>query len=345
MGKPMIILADTDYDYLSALETRFVQLFENNAEYVVITDSRYFKEYFSVQRRADLLVIGERLYSEDFKKHDIQKIVVLSENSGNRSEKENCLWLDRYSNIKSIVNEASFGLKDRVRKSSGSGTKVVVVCSPAGGSGKTTVALGICKCLVNQHKKVLYINTEIAQGFQYYLENKKCLAMEGCHLLREESQELYAEMKTYIRSEGFDFIPPLPASLDSLEISFDVFRKLAFGAKKAQEYDYIVIDTDNILRPETEKFLMLADTVEIVARQDGISAEKMSFMLQNIDCGNPEKYIFICNHFDRRKENRLKPVLKKQCHISGYIEEYPEPFVLEDFAENETIKNLVYMLL
>ena len=57
-------------------------------------------------------------------------------------------------------------------------TQTILVYSAGGGDGKTTISLGISSCLAMAHKKVLYIDAEFVQNFQFFLQNKTPISGE-----------------------------------------------------------------------------------------------------------------------------------------------------------------------
>ena len=79
MAKQAIILADTDEKFIASLELKFVEELNENLNLEIITDENYFNEYFSQQQNAFVLVVSEDLYTSELKRHNINKIFVLTE--------------------------------------------------------------------------------------------------------------------------------------------------------------------------------------------------------------------------------------------------------------------------
>ncbi|MCF2681959.1 AAA family ATPase [Faecalicatena contorta] len=344
MKRPIVILADTDYEYLLSLELKFIEIYGNRIELIIITEETFFAEYFAVQREADVLVISELLYQDALKKHEIQRIVVLSENTRSTESIGNLIRVNKFSSVKNIMNEAVYSLHftDDAKEKK---TKVVTVCSAIGGAGKTTISIGLCKCLAEHHKKVLFISTESVQSFAFFLKDKIYLDANVYRLLRDDSRNHYADLRPYVRNEGFSFVPPLMASLDSLQISCDMFAKLMDEAAESGDYDYIIVDTDSGLRPEIAEYIGKSDFVGIIVMQDPLSVEKTKFLLQNMDCSNPEKYTFICNQYESNVDNMLSQEVLGEHPVSEYIEKFERHFTLDELGECEGIKGMMCMLL
>lgn len=346
MRRPTVILADMDYNYLQALEIRFVELFGSRIELHVITNKMYFTEFFSTQREASVLVVSEGLYSENLKRHDLKRVVVLSERVRETVSHEGAVWVNKYSSVKEIVNEAACEIHMGRENDGGKRScRIITVCSASGGAGKTSIALGLARCLARRHKRVLCLSAEPMQSFSYYLSDKVYLDAEACRLLRDEGRNHYRDVKPFLRNEGFTFMPPLPAAADTLSIKGSMFRKLADEAKASGEYDFIIVDADDVLSGETAVLIAHSDVVQIVVRQDGLSVEKAEFLLRNLDLSDEEKYLFVCNCFDETQKNAIRRGNVGGRQISAYIEKLlPDPD-LSDLEKCEGIQALAYMLL
>ena len=79
MAKLRIILAETEEKVLQALEFKLLYELRDNAELEVISNADYFREFFSTQQRADILICGQMMFSHDLRRHDINKIFMLSD--------------------------------------------------------------------------------------------------------------------------------------------------------------------------------------------------------------------------------------------------------------------------
>lgn len=347
MKKPVIILADPDYGYLEALEIKYIEKFGTQTEMEVITDPEYFTAFFSVQREVDVLVVSDSLYTDELRRHDIGKIVILCEGSVPADTGSGIVYADKYSNLKDIVNESSYDivLQKEDAGCPGSQPAVVTVCSASGGAGVTTAALGLCRSLTERHKRVLYLNAESMQYFHYYLNDRVCLDTEACRLMRQAGANLYGSVRGFIRSEGFSFLPPLPAAAELLNISPAAYTKLAEQAKESGDFDYIVVDMDHVCSEPASELIARSRYVLMIMRQDEISVEKTKILEQNIDCSDRDKYMFVCNCYDPDQENALERETDGQRQIAAYIEKISGRVTLEKLQKSEGIQALTYLLL
>ena len=225
-------------------------------------------------------------------------------------------------------------------------TQVIVVTSGIGGSGKTTLSLALSECLARNHKRVLYISTDIMQGFSYYLQNKATLPNDIVHVFASADDKLYLGIMPYLRNEGFTYLPPFSRSILSIGLESKIYNRLIAAAKMAKDYDYIVIDTDLNLDETKAELVQNADKVIINVLQDAYSTYKTEHLVRSIDCRNNEKFLFVCNKFRRDINNDyMVSDIGQQFILTEYIEEVPSHKIhsLDSFADLSGVRNLAYI--
>lgn len=324
MAKPIIVIVETDKTYLMPIEMKVAETLMDSVDIEIISDIDYFEEYFIAPRKIDVLVINQKLYNESLSKHNIGKTFVLTEETNENedyayrgeSSVNEVIYLFKYCNIGTLVNyiiPADWaGTGENVVKE----PQLIAVISPAGGMGVTTVAMGISACMKQNLKSALYINLNRYQNFQYYLQNKATLSMEGCSVLRDIDASIYTKMKNYLLKEDFVYLPPLKSTIDALGISKKAFMDLALTAKKSGDYDFVIVDIGSELTGDELKFMKYANKVFVVVNQDSYSLFKLDVLKRSVDCSDTEKYFFLCNKFEKGKDNSLSGALV----ISEYIE-------------------------
>ncbi|MCI6359152.1 MAG: AAA family ATPase [Clostridiales bacterium] len=348
MSKPVVILADPDYmGYLDQLQVKFVEEQMNDIELEVITDPEYFRLYFSTPRRAGVLVVSEEFYHPDLHKHNIQHVFLLSEQPDVAGGTENLSVqkLQKYSSVKSIYNAVVslcpdiFGTHQTLKT-----TQVIAVTSPFGGSGKTTTALGISACLAQSYKKVLYVDAEQIQTFQYFLENQGAVPMAAMQKLLNSDEQLYSGLLSYLRKEQFSYLPPFPVALNSAGLEPKHLLEFIRAARESGDYDYVVVDTDSVFDAFKISLFSLADRVILVTEQDAYSVFRTRQYLSNFNYKDSDKYLFICNRYVISEENALLGA-SQFFSISEYVESRTETITkCKDLTELDGFQKLAYML-
>ncbi len=346
MGNPLtIIIADTEATVVDTIELKFLEVHRDNINLEIITDRAYFDEFFSTPRTADILAVSEELYSEALLRHDIKhRIRVLSSSSGENEGDRNVISVYKYSSSKEIYAKIMAGVMIGGAKEKQK-SKLVMVYSPIGGSGKTTVALGVSAALAELNR-VLYINAESMNTFAVFLDEPKSLPSEAYEQMNMKNEDIYGGLKPYFASSGawgFSYLPPSANSLSSAGGELRSLYELGCAARDAGDFDYVIIDVDSAYTNGKGKLISDADKVLLVYEQDRVSAHKMEKLQKNISCSDTEKYIFVCNKY---KPTKMNYFLNKKYISTAEIEandDFPE-YKAAQLGKNEGIKKLAISL-
>ena len=106
MLKPRLVIADSELSYIIPLLNKFIDSFFNNLEIEVITDNEYFKSLFSSPQDIEILIVSEEMYDESVLRHNIKKLVVLSEqHDTERSVDNSVVKLYKYTSVSEVYNK------------------------------------------------------------------------------------------------------------------------------------------------------------------------------------------------------------------------------------------------
>lgn len=345
MGRPLIVIADTDENYLITLENRLIGQFDDNVDLEIISDREYFQSFFSVPRTAEIVAVDEKLYNKDLQKHNISNLFVFTEQTDNIGTEETAVnVIFKYTGIKEIINELLYRSKEKLftEQKKKDETKIISFYSAVGGSGKTALSIGLAASLVQNHYRVLYINTESIQNFSWYLYDQSFVTSPGYKIIRENRMNLYQGVKNLIRKEGFSYLPPFSATLDIANLDYGIFLNLIKTAQESNDFDYIVVDIEAGYQPERLAIINSSDKVIITTMQDEASLNKTSYLVKNFDFQNKDKYLFICNKFQNGVENHNLNG-KGAFQIDEYIELVELPLKkVQDILQIRGIQRLAY---
>lgn len=323
MAKPRIIIADTDVGYIIPLQYKFVDVFFEKVDIEIITSRGYFDELFATPQKADILIVSEALYDPTLLKHNIAHVFLMTEQYEEEQTHElKVNRLFKYTSIKEIFNEiigkAGLVVDGHTKKD----TQVILVYSACGGTGKTTVALGMSVCLTKNYKRVLYLNAARLQTFQRLLGNSSPITATDVYAkLANPREGIYNDIRHVIRKELFSYLPPFKAALMSLGVDYSVYEKIIVSAKKSADFDYIIVDADPTFDEDKAKLINLADKVVIVTTQTVGSVHATNTLVSNINGANSEKYVFVCNDFNKDNDNALiSPAITLKFTVQDYID-------------------------
>ena len=228
-------------------------------------------------------------------------------------------------------------------------TEFIMVYSPSGGSGNTLVSMGIAGALSKCNKRVLFISTEVLQGFNYYLSNNEYISNNFEKHLHNHSENIVEVLKGAIRKECFDYLLPFRQATNSYNIKLDDYRYLLESLRKSGDYDYIVVDTSCELSNSKTKLMSFCHKVIVVTMQNKVSTAKLERLINNIDCSDRNKFMFICNKYMDSEVNYLiKNPATNNLTIGEYISNFNfvnNDLSVEFLANDKQFKKLAYMII
>ena len=209
--------------------------------------------------------------------------------------------------------------------------------------------MGVSASLTKNYKRVLYINAARLQVFQHMLENHTAITVADVYAkLASAGDNTYADIKHVIRKELFSYLPPFKAALMSLGLNYSVFEKIISSAKKSGDYDFIVVDTDVTFDEDKAALLNAADKVVIITQQNLSAVLATNILVSNINGANSDKYIFICNDFDKDKDNSLiLPSVTLKFSISDYIDHFAncERMRPDSLSKENSIQRIAFLII
>ncbi|MGM9603392.1 MAG: AAA family ATPase [Faecousia sp.] len=353
MAKPRIIIADNDSNYIIPLQLKFVEDFFEKVDLEIITDKDFFENAFSISQCADILVISEDMYDRSMQRHNIAHIFLMTEQYEEESTAD--LRVNRifkYTSIREIFNKIIGKSGDvlKLERDIKQATQVVLFYSASGGTGKTTAAMGVSASLTKNYKKVLYINASRLQSFQHMLENSAPITAADVYakLSGDNMENAYVDVKHVIRRELFNYLPPFKAALMSLGLRYSVFGEIIKSARKSGDFDFIIVDVDVAFDEDKADLINLADKVVIITNQSIAAVYATNTLVANINGLNTDKYIFICNDFDKLQSNALiSPQISLKFTVSDYIDHFRfyEQMKLDDLSKESSIQRVAFLII
>lgn len=335
------MIVEPDESYLSALEYKFAEEWEDFVEIEAISSLKYLNEYFEEPRNLYILLINEYLYSEKIAMHDCVHTFLLTEDEKKLPDQKNAHAIYKYTGVAEIygrVNRVVQAWKERER---GSATQLTVVTSVTGGCGKTLFSLGIAAELAARERNVLYLSAELLQDFQVYLEEEKTIPDAFCHALAMREGHIAAMTEKCVGREEFSWLLPFRHTASSYQITLADYVYLIDALLKAGLWQEIVLELPLEMGSDMAILLQKAHHVVVLCRQDASSALRLQRFTESIAVQD-DKYLFVCNRYQAEQDNQL---MQKDCvEIAEYIEEFDGELTLEQVRKKGLLRNIVYML-
>lgn len=345
MKNSRIIMADPELNYIIKLQIKFLQELQDSCEIDVITDKKFFDDRFSSPQHADCLIINDNWESSMLAKHNIDHVVILTDGTTSNIEAESVRTrIPRYTSTEEIYNQIRSILGTETNQGKRNEATVIYFGSASGGTGKTVLSLCLAEYLSRKYYRVLYINTQSVQTFQYYLNDHTAIPTEAAMALLDDNADVFKVLKRQIREERFRYLPPFAMPLFSYGINQDVYTPLIGSAKMSREFDYIIIDAGSDLTNNAADQIAMSDRVVLVAKPERESLFALKHMLSKISV-KEEKLIKLCN---KVKQNPVRETYgSDSVEISECIFEWEKEIDAEsihDFSHSDDIQKLAVLI-
>ena len=180
--------------------------------------------------------------------------------------------------------------------------KIVMIYSPKGGAGCTTLAVNLAIALHNEETRTDLVDANLQFGdvAVFLNEQGKNSVLDLAPRADELDPEIVEEVMIKHAASGLHILAAPPRPENAEKVSSDQFTKLLRYLR--QMYAYVVVDTCSYLTDITLSVLDLADVVVLVTTQDIPSIKDGRLFLDLMLTLNipVEKIAFIMNRFDKR---------------------------------------------
>lgn len=195
--------------------------------------------------------------------------------------------------------------------------KIVLVYSPKGGTGCTTIAVNLAIALHNEDTRAVLVdgNLQFGDVAVFMNEQGKNTVLDIAPRVDDLDADVVDEILIKHEASGIRILaaPQRPEMAE--KISSDQFVKVLQFMQKI--YSYVIVDTSSILTDVILSAIDLSDIVVLVATQEipSIKNSRLILDLLNSMGINKERIVFAMNRFDKRiaiTPERISENLKRE---------------------------------
>nr|WP_315024279.1 AAA family ATPase [uncultured Aminipila sp.] len=325
-----ILLVTDDFEYAKAMTTCVSE--ENKAILFTIISSEEFKNYEKM-KEFDLILLDYLIANNE------DSYISLIEKKTQIEQIKLKQTLYRYDTAENLSKRLTilYCIKTGSKfispmKKTG---KIILFCSAAGGTGKTSIALALAQELTRFHgKKVLYINYEelestdryfkiqeekTVSNYLYYLETNKDFSGLIDHFTITDDYGI----KTFSASKGRNQLKLL---------NIEELCKFINAIQTAPQFDFIFIDGDNSLSEETLWLISVCNKICKVDKwgSDIKQANFDNYMEHIFGKQIFDKIISVVNYYMQQEDDACL----QQASEKVYIDYDEDSFFTHQYAEN-----------
>ena len=273
----LLIAAQADYaEYLSSvLSTKYAETFA-----VGLCSSKEMVSDTLASKKYDIVLIESGWISAQTLKNVRMPLELWSGEPGLSGNTQNIVRINKYRRISALVSDileqyasVAPGFAD-LNKEKG---KVIAVWSPAGGAGKTTVALACATRNVSDGHTVTYLDLEHFPGTDAYFPNEGKSISLLFDKLASNADILVKSIRQHDAATGIDYFSP-PVNYDDInELRVEDMTGIVNICSRAS--DVVVVDLPCVCDWRTQAVLDMADTILLVSDGSRTTAAKLNVFI------------------------------------------------------------------
>ncbi len=180
--------------------------------------------------------------------------------------------------------------------------KLLIVYSPKGGTGSTTLAINLAVTMNNEETPVVLVDGDLQFGdvAVFLNEQSKNSVVDLAPRAEELDPEVVEEVMIYHAATGIKILasPPRPEYAES--VTGDQFANVLKYLRNL--YSYVIVDASSSLNDVTLAAMDASDAIILVTTQDIPAIKNARLFLDLVDALkiNRKRILFIMNRFDKR---------------------------------------------
>lgn len=286
MKKKRMILADSDEVYLERLSNYFMEK-APQLELNIFTDKALLKHFLETGT-GDILAVDEEMADQEMA--DCPNVSVKIALSFGLGGAEGFESVKKYQKTENLLNEILLkyaeltGSAEAIKGSSH--TRTAAFYSPAGGTGKSVLALGMAAAGARSGYKTLYLNLEEVDSVKHVLQKTPGNLSDLFLALKTKGMNVGIKLASSVGQEpsaGFFYISGVDSVSEYGEIGGEDLSRLVQTVKNQADYDLLVLDLSSGFSERILKILELADTVFVPVTPEEGAVSKVNRLLDETE--------------------------------------------------------------
>lgn len=210
-------------------------------------------------------------------------VLLYDEDEGADSSYDDFPKIDKYQRAGSIFKRVLELYADVVGRSvediyGRSVSEIITVYSPAGGTGKTTMALAIAKRLAAEGHSVIYADLEDIASDAVYLPQTMSRGLSELAAALEGNVNIPMKIEGLRQSlcENLYYLGDFDSPNDVNELNDEDAVRLVEALKDSAQYRYVIVDLGTAVGPRTLALFDAAQYIAIIERADAMCVHKLT---------------------------------------------------------------------
>lgn len=310
MNRINLIIADTDQSYLDSLANYMLNNHSKWFQLSTFTNrDNLIKSLETSTNMIDILLVNQSLYSEDLPLNKVTSILILS--SGRVNEEFSDLTIvNKYQPAEMLVSDILRNYSEKnsdevINMTGDKKTKVIGVYSPAGGVGKSSLAVNLSVQCASSGMAVFYLNLEdINSTHNYFINENDQNFSNVLFYIKEKSKNLGMKIDSLksVDASNVNYFSVQDSVFEIDEMLPEEINNLISELVKISHYDIIFIDMSCILNKRNMSVLKICDKFIYLLTSESVVLEKVKILekdleraLNNINYNIADKMVLVAN--------------------------------------------------
>ena len=246
-----MVLCDTEEEYARHM-TEFLKSHKDAPwDIYTYTDAAGVVE-FAGKVEVNLLVVAENAYTEEVRRLEVGKAVLLNESGVLRWT--NIRNVSKYQPAEEVYKELIAEYMEVAeaplpKLAANSDTRLIGMFSPVKRCLQTSFALTLGQMLAEK-RRVLYLNFEHYAGIRELMPDVQARDLADLvFFLSSDKEKFLLRLQTMIQKKGrMDYVPPVKVGVNLLEVTAEEWLEMLRRIGESGEYDYVILDLSENLQ-------------------------------------------------------------------------------------------------
>lgn len=260
-----LIIADTNKEYMKRLGDYISSKYQEEYTIELIDDKHQLKERVKMGK-CEVVLLAPNLYDPGINLKNIDlPIILLDEEVPLTYPDKFKRAINKYTRITKLVKY----IQEEYQEMEKNRPLVYGVYSPAGGVGKTTIALATAISYVKAGKKVLYINLEDLDSTPMYFDKSKNIKVdELSKVARDSYEQILVKKINKDKNTGVMYLGREDKTSDSYGVSGEKISQTIESVIETGMANVVVVDTSTEINFLNKKVFEISDYILMIVNQN-----------------------------------------------------------------------------